>query len=168
MSAFKKLFIDKPDPLVDRATTLVSVSHIAAVGMFTPLLDRYPFLGKVDVKHWDFIVTVAGVFIAATRLNNLKLDSRREDAVMDVVASKLQEWDRESLRAFEDCKSLFEQEFDRLTAAGHEPRFVASDAVGIWVVWNVLGKQPESQEEIQLVRSIDAMATHNFFDWWMK
>lgn len=136
--------------------------------MFTPLLDQFPFLGKVDVKHWDFIVTVAGVFIAATRLNNLKLDSNREDVLMDIVATKLQEWDRDSLRAFEDCKSLFEREFDQLTAAGHESRFVGSDALGIWIVWNILGRQPQTQEEIEFVRAVGAMTTHNFFELWTK
>ncbi|MDI6766935.1 MAG: hypothetical protein QME52_08950 [Bacteroidota bacterium] len=166
MNVFKKLIGKKPDPLTNRANNLVSVSHIGAIEMYIPLLDRFPFLRKVDVKQWDFIVTVAGVFIASTRLNNLNLDLKRENVIMDIVSAKLQEWDRDAVGAFEDCKVLFEREFDRLTTAGHESRFIASDALGVWVVWNVLGRQPQSQEEIKLVRVVGGMTTHNLFDWW--
>lgn len=85
---------------------------------------------------------------------------------MEIVADDLNRWDPDGIRGFEDCKGLFDREFDRLTAAGHESRFVAADAVGIWIVWNVLGRAPETDEEWQLVRATGALATHAFFDWW--
>ena len=72
------------------------------------------------------------------------------------------------VRGFEDCKRLFEREFDRLTAAGHEPRLVASDAVGKWIVWNVLRRAPQTNEEGALARATGTMVTHAFFGWWDK
>lgn len=166
MSLLRGLFGDKPDTLLDRAATLVQAAQVNAVGMFTPLLDDFPILRQVETEHWDFVLTVAGVFMAATRLNNLRLGDAREEKLMEVVAEHLDEWKPDGMRGFEDCKGLFEKECDRLNAAGHEPRFVASDAVGKWIVWNVLGRPPETEEERTLVRSTGALATHAFFDWW--
>lgn len=85
---------------------------------------------------------------------------------MEVVAESLSQWKPDGIRGFEDCKELFESEFDRQTAAGHESRFVASDAVGKWIVWNVFGRPPATDDECALVRAIGMIVTHAFFDWW--
>jgi len=158
----------QPDPLLERAENLVQAAQINAVGMFTPLVDRFPILREVDIEHSDFILTVASVFMAATRLDNLRLDDARDEKLMEVVAERLDQWKPDGIRGFEDCKGLFESEFDRLTKAGHEPRFVASDAVGKWIVWNILGRPPQTDEECMLVRATGGMVTHAFFDWWDK
>ncbi len=162
------LFKSKQDPLQKQAETLVSAACINATGMFVPLLDKFPFLKEVDIKHWDFFVTVAGVFMGASRLNNLKVSDAREEMLMEIVAECLVDWNEDGIRAFEDCKGLYETEYDRLAEASHEPRFLASDAVGKWIVWNVLGKAAESQDECMLVRTTGAMVTHAFFDWWKQ
>ena len=154
--------------LLERAGNLVQAAQINAVGSFTTLLDRFPVLQDADVEHWDFILTVASVFMAATRLNNLGLEDVYEERLMEVVAERLDQWNPDAIRAFEDCKGLFEDEFDRLTEAGHEAQFVASDAVGKWIAWNVLGRSPQTNEECMLVRATGTMATHAFFDWWDK
>lgn len=159
-------FGQKPDPLLERAATLLQAAHISAVGMFIPLLDRFPVLREAAAEHWDFIMTVAGVFMAATRLNNLHLEETREERLMQALTERLHEWNPDGIRAFEDCKQLFESEFDRLTEAGHETRFVGSDALGMWIVLNVFGRAPQGEEECMLVRATGGMTTHAFFDWW--
>lgn len=160
---------NQPKSLLEEAENLVQFAHVAAGGMFTSLLGRFPILLQVDDEHSDFILTVAGVFMAATRLNNLHLDEEdHEESLMEVVTKRLNEWNPDGPRFFEDCKGLFENEFDRLTKAGHEPRFVASDAVGKWIVWNLLERPPQTDEECMLVRATGAMVTHAFFDWWDK
>jgi len=166
VSFLGKLFRQKPDPLLERAQSLVPFASVNSVGMLSPLVERFSVLREADLEHWHFIVTVAGVFMAATRLNNLDLGETREGKLMDLVTERLHEWDPDGLRGFDDCKRLFESEFDRLTAAGHEPRFVASDAVGMWIVSNVLGRPPHTDEECMLVRATGVMVTHTFFDWW--
>lgn len=168
MGFLSGLFGKKPDPLLDRAAGVVQAAQINAVGMFTPLLERFPMLRQVDTEHWDFILTVAGVFMATTRLNNLRIGDAREDKLLEVVAERLNEWKTDGIRGFEDCKGLFEPEFNRLERAGHDPQFVAADAVGKWIVWNVLGRPPQTDEECMLVRTTGGMTTHAFFDWWDK
>jgi hypothetical protein len=156
----------KEDPLHERAMNLVQAAHINAVAMFTPLMDEFSILQ--EVQQWDFILTVAGVFMAATRLNNLNLGDTRVERLMEVVALGLDQWNPNGIRGFESCKMLFESEFDRLKEAGHENRFVASDAIGMWIIWNVLGRQPQTDEECKLVRMTGVMVTRAFFDWWEK
>ncbi|MDA3790327.1 MAG: hypothetical protein PF503_17770 [Desulfobacula sp.] len=166
MSILDGLFKSKQDPLQKQADSLVSAAAIHATSVFVPLLDKFPFLEKANVEHWDFIVTVAGIFMGASRLNNLHVGDAREKILMKTVAEHLVEKYQDGIRAFEDCKGLYETEYDRLAATGHDPTFLASDAVGKWVVWNVLGRAPESHDECILVRTIGGMVTHTFFDWW--
>jgi hypothetical protein len=168
MALFGKLFGTNEDPLKGQAETLVSAAQINAVGSFTPLLDKFDFLRDIKPDNWDYFVTVATVFMGASRLNNLGVSEEREDKLMEIVAGYLNEWNRDGIRGFEDCKGLFESEFDRLTQAGHDPKFVASDSVGNWIVWNILGRAPQSDDECMLVRTIGAMVTHSVFDWWNK
>jgi len=166
MALLEKPFGNKQDPLSERADTLVAAAQINAVGSFTPLADKFRFLRDVKLEDWDFFVTVATVFMGASRLNNLRIDEAREDKLMEIIAGRLNEWNKDGFRGFEDCKRLFESEFDRLTQAGDDSRFVASDSVGKWIVWNILKRAPKSDGECLLVRAIGAVATHAVFDWW--
>jgi hypothetical protein len=137
--------------------------------MFVSLLKKFSFLREVDVKQWDFTLTIAGVFIAVTRLRELRLREKRQRKLMRKVGAKLIQWDSTNgRRAFEDCASFYERAFNELTSLGDDPRLVRSDALGSWIVWNVLRRPPQSQEEHQLVRIVGGMVTHTFFNWWKE
>ena len=153
-------------PPIERAENLVSTAEINAMAMFTPLLDKFPILQTAKLEHWDSILTVAGVFIAASRLNDLHLERAREDSLMDVVEERLNRWQPDGTRGFNDCKDFYESQYDWLATAGHESRFLAADALGQWIAWNVLGRSPQTDEESMLVRATGVMVTHAFFDWW--
>lgn len=168
MGILGKPFGRKEDPLSKQAATLVSAAEVQAISMFVPFLDEFPLLREADAKHWDFIMTVAGVFVAASSLSNLRLAGAREEALMESVAESFEQWNTKAIGGFEDCKAFFENECDRLAAAGHEPRFIASDAVGKWIVWNVLSRVPETQHECMLVRATGAAITHRFLSWWSE
>ena len=168
MSLLRGMFGQKQDPLIERAETLVDTAHVNSIGMFATLREQFSVLHEVDADHWDFILTVASVFMAATRLNNLALGNVYEEKLMEIVSERLDQWNPDAIRVFEDCKGFFENEFDLLTEAGHETKFVASDAVGKWIIWNVLGQSPQTDEECMLVRTTGTMVTHAFFNWWDK
>lgn len=160
-------FFGKKDALTERADTLVQAASAGAVSSFVPVLDRFPFLRHADVKHWDFVLTIAGVFIALTRLKALGMPKSRETEIEDRVSQKLHEWDpSHGAIAFEHCTAFFEKNFDALSKSGHDPRFVASDSIGLWMVWDILDRAPESSDEWKLVRSLGILVTHEFFSWW--
>jgi hypothetical protein len=144
MRFFQKLRRGKNDPLHGKAERLVSLASVNAVTMFLPMLDHHPLLKRVDPEQWDFLLTIAGVFMAATRLENLQLKDDRQRELMEVVAHGLTDWSPENgIHSFEDCKAMFERTFDALTRIQQEPRFIASDSIGSWIVWNLLGRPPE-------------------------
>jgi len=155
--------------LIEKADRLVGAANVFAVGSFVPTLDHFPILSKVNPRHWDFILSVAGVFIVATILNGLQLDNDQGDTLMDIVEKKLSEWDTDGTRAFDDCKSLFEKEYDRLAVSPEyqkDRQFISVDALGIWIVWNLFNRQPQNNEEISLVRVTGSLVMHTFHNWW--
>jgi hypothetical protein len=166
---FGNLFGTKPDPLMKQAESLVQAAHINAVSSFVPFLDQFDVLREVNPQQWDVTVTIAGVFTAVTRLWGLRLGDTREGKLSDTISECLVKWNSsEGVSGFNDCKAIFEIAFDTLTSSGHEPRFVASDAIGSWIVWNVLLHAPETEDERRLIRAVGAMVIHRFFDWWSE
>ena len=167
MRFFRKLRRGKDDGLRESAERLVPSASVNAAAMFVPMLDQHPLLKKVNPEQWDFLLTVAGVFMAATRLQKAQLGDDRKQELMDVVARGLAHWSpKNGIRGFEDCKAMFKGNFDALTSIQHEPRFIASDAIGMWIVWNLLQRPPEAEEARKLARAAGASVVHTFFSWW--
>jgi hypothetical protein len=157
----------KSDPSRERAEQLVPSARIYATTSFVPMLDQFPFLRNVTPDHWDFVLTVASVFIAATRLKNLRMESIREENLMEIVAHGLSDWDsKNGIRGFEDCKAFFERTNDVLTNAHADTSFIAADSLGGWIIWNLLGRAPQGEEELKPVRAIGGTTVDTFFSWW--
>jgi hypothetical protein len=157
------------DPLLRHADGLVQSARIHSISACTVLLEEFPFIKHSNIESLDFFLTVAGVFMAATRLSNLRVGEAREEHLMNKVYDRFVEWDKKNaVRAFDDCKTFFERNFDALTNTGHDPRFVASDAIGGWIAWNVLERAPQTEEERKLVRAVGSMTVHIFFNWWTE
>jgi hypothetical protein len=154
---------------MERAEVLVPAAHAFAVDSFIPMSKKVSILCHVDPGDWDFFVTVAGIFIAVTRLRNLRLGNSIEDKIGDIVYKKSEEWDKNSPRAFEDCKALFKSTYDTLKGT-HEyaknPQFLASDSLGSWVAANTLRRQVQDERDFTLVRVAGASITHSFYSWW--
>ena len=152
------------DPLQEQATRLVGSAKLQATTSLTALLDEYPVLKQVDPTQWDFFVTVGAVFIAISRLANF-VPEERTNRLTETVAENLDQWSKYGLGAFEDCKAFFERTHDGLSQDGTDPTFIASDALGSWIVWNVLERRPEL-EDMKLAHVIGAMTIHTFYNWW--
>jgi hypothetical protein len=123
MRFFQQLGRWKNDPLRGKAERLVSSAKVNAVTMFLPMLDQHPLLKKVNPEQWDFLLTVAGVFMAATRLQNLQVrvtcasgagPEERHSVFVDVV-----------MCSFEQRRDIREHGFSFLHAA-REHEAVAS------------------------------------------
>jgi hypothetical protein len=153
------------DPLLKQADCLVEVAQINAIALYQSARNDFLFLQDMNVNHWESILTIAGIFMAANRLKNLRLNEQREQILMKRITERLTQWEPGyAIRGFEDCKSFFERAYDSLT--GHNLRFVASDAVGSWIVLNILGRPANSEEEWKLVRMVGASVIKTFSNWW--
>lgn len=162
----------KNDPLAGRADALVGAARLIASDAYMDALEEFSFMRDVrdtegGIKHWYFILTIAGIFVAITRLRNLNLEKDREQKLTATVAEQLSEWSpTNGMRGFEHCKSFFEKTYDALAAEGSEPQFVSSDSIGMWIAWDVLDRPPASEEERRFVRTVGLLVTRSFFDWW--
>jgi len=70
--------------------------------------------------------------------------------------------------AFEKCESFFDKTYYDLLNAGYEPTLLASDTIGGWVVWAILGHPAKTEQEFTLVRWVGTMIVQSFFNWWEK
>jgi len=149
--------------LKDRTQQLVGAARVLAVGSYMPISNQVPILGTVDTDDWDFFMTVAGVFVAATKLHHLDVTEQVEDALMAVVSRDAHDWNDRAIDALEDCQQFYERTCDGLKDGG---RFASADAIGAWIAWNLLRRQPDAPAEWQLVRAAGLMVTASFVNWW--
>lgn len=159
------------DPLMMRADILVATAKGMAKPARESAMAKYPFLAKFiaapeDDAWWEIVFTIAAVYIAAARLQNLAVGQARETALMTRVTEHLLELNPNALTAFDDCKEFFGRNFEALSARAHDPRFVTSDSIGLWAAWNMLDRAPETDEEAAFMRGLGVAITHAFFKWW--
>ena len=148
---------------------MIDMANIMGVGSYTQFATDLPVVNNINTEQWDWVFTIAGVFVAATRLNSLDLESSRKEKILEMVAQKLTAWKPDGPAGFEDCKTFFERNYDRLAVMDEYKsnlRFLSSDSVGSWMAWNLLGHAPESEDEMKLIRMVGGFVVHSFFDWW--
>ncbi len=161
----------KPDPIFQKAETLLGAANILGISSCTKFSDDLPIVNDIETEHWDWVFTIAGVFVAVTRLNAMDLESHTKEKILEIVGHKLAAWKPDGLAGFKDCKTFFDRTYDGLARMDHyrsDDRFLASDSLGSWMAWNLLGRAPESKEERDLIRMTGSFVSHSFFDWWQK
>jgi len=161
----------KRDRLERDAALLVGAANTLAIGAFVKISNEFRFIPQDEqsVRYWDFAVTIAGVFFALIRLRTLNLNEKRRLKLEKKVAVCLvQLYPRGARPAFENCKSFFDQAYYGLLGADHDPQLIASDAIRMWVVWEILSHRAETDHEIKLVRWVGLMIVKTFFEWWEK
>jgi len=163
------IWLFQRDPLEQDAASLVGEANTLAISTFLEFIDEFPFIPQDErgQKYWDFIVTIAAVFLALTRLRTLNLDEKRRLKLEKKVAESLvQRYPRSARPAFENCKSYFDKTYYDLLDAGYEAQLVAADTIGGWVVWGILRHPAETEQEHKLVRWVGTMIAQSFFNWW--
>ena len=142
----------KRDPLESDADLLVGAVNTFAISIFPKFIDEFAFIPHDErgLRYWDFVVTIA-----------LKLEKK-------VAACLVRLYPAIARPAFEKCKSFFDKTYYDLSNAGYEPQLVASDTIGGWVVWAILGHPAETEQEFTLARRVGITIVHSFFNWWEK
>ena len=90
-----------------------------------------------------------------------------EEHLMRRVARSLAAWDPQALDCLEDCKIFYDRTINVLASAGTEDTHHAqADALGSWIIWNILGRAPSGPDEKSLMRSVGMLTVGSFLDWW--
>lgn len=169
MSFFNRLRGQKTSPLVERAHSLVGVADVNAVSSFVQTLDHFPCLRSVDPKRWDKVLTVAGIFVAVSRLNQEPDTAPERSSLLDIVTKETVRWDSRAVEAVDNCRNFVDRTYDALSQDpdyAADPKFLFSDALGGWIVWNLLDHAPSNEEERRMARVLGSTVVHEFYSWW--
>lgn len=155
--------------LVGRAQSLANMAEASAVSSFVPMLDQFPSLRRVDPKRWDQVLTIAGIFVATSRLNQINIAVAERNSLLDIVMNEALQWNTHSAEAFDDCRVFVDRSYDavaRNLPVDTDRSYHFSDALGSWIVWNLFNHAASSDEEWQMVRVLGGAVVHEFYSWW--
>ena len=155
--------------LIEGAEKLPDAAKTLAVSSYTQFLDKYPIIEKINPGHWDFVLTIAGIFVGVSQLNHEKIPEQNKDALLDTVTTAAIEIYPDSIEACEDCGNFVDRTYDGLAKEKEykdNPKFLFSDSLGSWVVWNLFGHVPSNEDERNLVRILGGFLVHSFTSWW--
>ena len=151
--------------LLENAKKLPVAAKILAVSSYTQFLEKDAIVRKVEPKHWDFIISVAGVFVAVSQLNHESIADK--DILLDEITNAAIEVYPDFVEACEDCRTFVDRTYDGLKKnCKGEEQFLFSDSLGGWVVWNLFGHASDREDERNLIRPLGAFIVHSFFSWW--
>jgi hypothetical protein len=137
--------------------------------IYTQFLDKYPIVKQIKPEHWDFVLTIAGIFVAVSQLNHENISDQDKDEILNSVTKAAIEIYPDSIDVCEDCRNFVDRTYDGLAKAKEyrdNPQFLFSDCIGSWVVWNLFGHSPSNEDEKNLIRILGGFLVHSFISWW--
>ena len=148
------------DPLDAKAEKLVPFCKTWAITSFTPAMNQFQFIQACKPDDWDFFATVASVTVALQLLTR-ETPPERFKHLNGISQTKLKEWDARAPSAAMDCMEFVYRTMERV----ERPEGKLQQAFGLWVIWNLLQRQP-TREEFDAVNPIGTMLAEPFHDWW--
>lgn len=56
--------------IFENGDRLPAAAKVVAISSYTLFSDKYPIVQKIKSERWDFVITIAGVFVAVSQLNH--------------------------------------------------------------------------------------------------
>ena len=150
------------DPLEDQARRLVSAANILAVSTFVPFIDKYAFLKQCDPNDWDFFATAAAIHVAIASLIR-SVSPERFKLLYLTITPEIHNWNRQGEDAILDCQRFIKRTLDTQPTGAES--VLPTDALGMWIIWNLLRRAP-TYEEAQASHSIGRALATSLHDWW--
>ncbi|MHC4173448.1 MAG: hypothetical protein ACYTBX_01745 [Planctomycetota bacterium] len=154
---------------IENGEKLAFAAKVLAVNSYADFQDKYPFIEQIKTEHWDFVLTIAGIFVAVSQLNHENISEQDKDTLLDSVTNSAIEIYPDSIDACEDCRNFVDRTYDGLAKEKeyqNNPQFLFSDSLGSWVVWNLFGRAASNEDERKLIRVLGAFLVHSFISWW--
>jgi hypothetical protein len=157
---FLKTLFGKSDPLEKKADDLVAFCRIMATQMFIPVIERFKFLEHTKPEEWDFFATIASAHVALNELRS-NVSPERFKHLYSIVAEHVCKLDKQGEAALADCQKFVMRSYNK-DNADHN---IAT--LGLWVLWNVLRRQP-TREEMNAAPGIGRVLAEPFLGWWQS
>lgn len=156
--------------LIKKAELLFPAISLLSKTMFFELQEKFPTLITIEEKEWDFYIRIGALWAATIGLQRLKnINARTKSSLSAIYGHSVNDWNNNWNIAFKECGDYFYnniEKSEKLAEYEINPKFRISDAIGLWIVKNLLHHHPEKQEEINLIRPIGLLLTHEFLQWW--
>ena len=162
---------DAVQRLLGKASQLLAIAKVFAIGTYTTILERFPTLSSLLTDQWDFILTTAGIFVAASQLNHESITEHAREQILSAITETANKENSDYAKACEDCRKFVDRTYDGLTKLldyKHQPAYLFSDSLGGWITWNLYGHSPEGEEERHLARTLGALTVHAFINYWKE
>ena len=147
----------------------MSTANTIGVGCYCPYAKEYAIVYEVDTEHWDWVFTVACVFIAGTKLGALPISVERKSSLANIVSGGLGQWKSDALRAYADCADMFHRSCTGMENLDHykdNPHNVACDGLGHWMFWNLFKRGPAHSDDLVLRRLLGTTCIAAFAHFW--
>ena len=156
-------FFSKEDEWKKKASDVASCASIGATLIWDILMDTDSAYELVKIKRDDvnFFITIGGVnFIISKLLSELSGDSKRLNTLDAFIKNSLINFDKNNgLNALMDCQKYVAT--NRTTKNKEIPLHIAS-----WIVWNLLGRKPNSKSELGFVTDIGNALSPVYSGYW--
>jgi hypothetical protein len=170
MSIFEQFRHKTKFDSTERARLLVQAAQTYAVSSSVSFLDEFPSLRNVETKWWDTVLTTAAVFVAVSRLDQEALAEQARNDLLDIVTQEAVRFDPHAVDAVDDCRDFVDRTYDGLTSDpsyAADRKFLFSDSLGCWIVWNLVEHAPTTEDERRMARTLGAHVVHSFYSWWV-
>lgn len=155
----------EPESLNEKSRALVHAARAIAVSSLTRALEATPALTVDDADQWDFFATVAAIHGGLQSLYEWLGGHEAFGELLDEAVREAATWDAQAPAALEDCRTFVQHFVEGLRAAGHDHPQIVPDAIGVWVLNNVLQRQPDD-DEIHAARPIGLLLVLPLAHWW--
>jgi hypothetical protein len=142
---YEEVFAMDLKSTLDDADKLPAAARMLAVSSYGRFCDEYPLLREVSPDHWDFVLTIAGIFVAVSKLSHDDTPETVKDTILTTVTNAALEVYPDCLEASENCADFVDRTYDGLSESQEyleRPEFLFSDSLGAWMVWNLVGHSP--------------------------
>lgn len=167
MNFLHAIFGSKMKAYEKAASTLVDCANVHAYEIRTLLVkQRHHVLFNLDPKAWEMAVTVGGIYVGFMSLKHLNLGEKSEQPIRHILLSSMLAYSADAGPLLVACKQSLERRFDEFAALGRNDGNEYWEALGEWILTQVLEKDLTDERFLELKRSLGFLVVATFSNWW--
>lgn len=155
---YKQLKV-KTKKLIPSATTYAKATEI--------------YFRKYDITKTglnQLILTIASTFIA---IRNLPVSYNILGKIVRyrlarIIGKDMKNLSYISFTAYNHCSFLFDTEYTRLINNNYTESEATIQAVGLWIMWEILNRKPETEDEINMIPMAGNLIIKAFQEYWIN
>lgn len=145
---------------------LVPGANVLAISSFTDFLDRYSELNIVDLREWDFFVTVAGISVGLMGLADKVVSADEYERLTNILSKKIKQWNRNGEHALGNLVShMTKYRKEIINLPPDEATKMWASMLSSWCLINLKMKVPKDKPS-DLMIELGMFLIVSFKDWW--